>query len=64
MAIVHKGASLVPSKTELIASWMPQQRWYHGKGHDPVLRDVLPPAPDGTNADWSQYCEAFAPLPA
>jgi maltokinase len=40
MAIVHKGASLVPSKTELVASWMPQQRWYHGKGHDPVLRRV------------------------
>ena len=40
MAIVHKGASLVPAKTELVESWMPQQRWYHGKGHDPVLRRV------------------------
>jgi 1,4-alpha-glucan branching enzyme len=40
MAIVHKGASLVPAKTELVAGWMPHQRWYHGKGHDPVLRRV------------------------
>ena len=40
MAIVHKGASLVPSKTELVTGWMPHQRWYHGKGHEPVLRRV------------------------
>ncbi|MCU1536697.1 MAG: aminoglycoside phosphotransferase [Humibacillus sp.] len=40
MAIVHKGASLEPSKTDLVAGWMPHQRWYHGKGHDPVLRRV------------------------
>lgn len=35
-----------------------------GSKGDPTLKDVLPPAPDGTNADWSAYCEAFAPLPA
>ena len=40
------------------------ERRLAGSKGDPVLRDVLPPAPDGTNADWSQYCEAFAPLPA
>ncbi|MEP6629987.1 MAG: hypothetical protein ABJA89_05920, partial [Lapillicoccus sp.] len=40
------------------------ERKLAGSKGDPVLRDVLPPAPDGTNADWSQYCEAFAPLPA
>ncbi|MBC9821607.1 aminoglycoside phosphotransferase [Terrabacter sp. MAHUQ-38] len=40
MAIVHKGASLVPTKTELVTEWMPQQRWYHGKGHVPRLRRV------------------------
>ena len=36
MATIHKGASLVPTKTEIVAGWMPRQRWYHGKGHDPV----------------------------
>ena len=40
MAIVHKGASLVPTKTELVTEWMPRQRWYHGKGHVPQLRRV------------------------
>jgi maltokinase len=40
MAIVHKGASIVPTKTELVGGWMPHQRWYHGKGHDPELRRV------------------------
>jgi 1,4-alpha-glucan branching enzyme len=40
MAIVHKGASIVPTKTEMVGAWMPHQRWYHGKGHDPVLRRV------------------------
>lgn len=34
-----------------------------GSRGDPTLRDVMPPEPDGTNADWSAYCEAFAPLP-
>jgi 1,4-alpha-glucan branching enzyme len=37
MAIVHKGASLVPSKLELLTAWMPEQRWYTGKGHVPEL---------------------------
>ena len=36
MAIVHKGASIVPTKTELVTEWMPHQRWYHGKGHVPA----------------------------
>lgn len=40
MAIVHKGATIVPNKTEMVTGWMPQQRWYHGKGHVPELRRV------------------------
>jgi 1,4-alpha-glucan branching enzyme len=40
MAIVHKGATLVPTKTELVTEWMPRQRWYHGKGHVPRLHRV------------------------
>ncbi len=40
MAIVHKGASIVPTKTEMVTDWMPHQRWYHGKGHVPQLRRV------------------------
>ena len=39
------------------------ERQLAGSKGDPVLAQVLPPAPDGTNADWSAYCEAFAPLP-
>ncbi|GAA6524656.1 aminoglycoside phosphotransferase [Intrasporangium sp. DVR] len=40
MAIVHKGASIVPSKLELLTRWMPQQRWYAGKGQVPQLERV------------------------
>ncbi|NUR81265.1 MAG: aminoglycoside phosphotransferase [Dermatophilaceae bacterium] len=40
MAIVHKGATIVPTKTEMVTEWMPHQRWYHGKGHVPRLRRV------------------------
>ncbi|MER7071384.1 aminoglycoside phosphotransferase [Terrabacter sp. NPDC000476] len=40
MATIHRGASIVPSKTEIVTAWMPEQRWYHGKGHVPQLRRV------------------------
>ena len=40
MAIIHKGASLVPGKLELLTRWMPQQRWYAGKGQVPRLERV------------------------
>lgn len=40
------------------------ERKLAGSKGDPVLAQVLPHAPDGSNADWSAYCEAFAPVPA
>jgi 1,4-alpha-glucan branching enzyme len=40
MAVVHKGATIAPTKTEMVTAWMPRQRWYHGKGHVPQLRRV------------------------
>ncbi|HET6666851.1 MAG TPA: aminoglycoside phosphotransferase, partial [Intrasporangium sp.] len=40
MAIVHKGASIVPSKLELLTGWMPDQRWYAAKGRAPQLERV------------------------
>ena len=36
MAIVHKGASIVPSKLELLTGWMPGQRWYARQGPGPA----------------------------
>ncbi len=38
------------------------ERQLAGSKGDPVLADVLPPGPDGTNPDWSAYCAAFAPV--
>ena len=40
MAEIHPGASIVPSKLDLLAAWMPAQRWYTAKGHTPALRRV------------------------
>ncbi len=40
MAVVHKGATITPTKVEMVTAWMPRQRWYHGKGHVPQLRRV------------------------
>ncbi len=37
------------------------ERQLAGSKGDPVLADLMPPAADGTNTDWSLYCEAFAP---
>ncbi|GAB3486768.1 1,4-alpha-glucan branching protein GlgB [Flexivirga lutea] len=37
MAILHAGASLVPSKLELLSAWIGERRWYVGKGSDPQL---------------------------
>lgn len=38
MAEIHKGASITPTKLELLAAWMGSQRWYAGKGTSPSPR--------------------------
>ncbi|MFJ3709806.1 1,4-alpha-glucan branching protein [Streptomyces sp. NBC_01387] len=36
MAVVHR-TTLTPTKLELLASWLPEQSWYRGSGHQPEL---------------------------
>lgn len=38
MAEIHKGASITPTKLELIEAWMGKQRWYAAKGTSPSVR--------------------------
>ncbi|WP_030527835.1 maltokinase N-terminal cap-like domain-containing protein [Phycicoccus jejuensis] len=38
MAEIHTGASLTPSKQELVEEWMGAQRWYAAKGRRPTVR--------------------------
>ncbi|MCA0337422.1 MAG: aminoglycoside phosphotransferase [Actinobacteria bacterium] len=38
MAEIHTGATITPSKVELLTSWMGHQRWYAAKGATPQLR--------------------------
>ncbi|KGN42597.1 maltokinase N-terminal cap-like domain-containing protein [Knoellia aerolata] len=38
MAELHKGATLTPTKPELVQAWMASQRWYAGKGTSPSVR--------------------------
>src|SRR6478609_1972997 len=38
VAEIHTGASLSPSKLELVQGWMGAQRWYAAKGQQPKLR--------------------------
>ncbi|WP_446664476.1 1,4-alpha-glucan branching protein GlgB [Flexivirga sp. B27] len=40
MAIIHAGASLTPTKLELLHAWIGDRRWYAGKGTDPALTNV------------------------
>jgi predicted trehalose synthase len=39
MAEIHR-TTLVPGKLDLLATWLPAQRWYAGKGQAPVLRPL------------------------
>ncbi|MFN8097861.1 MAG: phosphotransferase [Dermatophilaceae bacterium] len=41
MATLHVGASLVPSKIDLVAGWIGTQRWYAAKGRTPQLRRLF-----------------------
>ena len=47
MAELHKGASIMPTKLELVQAWMASQRWYAGKGTSPgdAPRVVAPRRP-------------------
>ncbi len=38
------------------------ERKLAGSKGDPTMYQVMPPDGDGTNADWSSYCDAFAPV--
>src|SRR5690349_3259720 len=38
VAEIHTGASLRPTKIELVQAWMGEQRWYAAKGQRPRLR--------------------------
>ncbi|QQS01188.1 MAG: 1,4-alpha-glucan branching protein GlgB [Austwickia sp.] len=40
MAEIHHGATITPSKLDLVTAWMPAQRWYTAKGRTPKLRRV------------------------
>ena len=40
MAEVHSGATLTPTKLELLPEWMARQRWYAAKGRVPRLRKL------------------------
>ncbi|HEY2521781.1 MAG TPA: 1,4-alpha-glucan branching protein [Streptosporangiaceae bacterium] len=37
MAVIHRGASLNPTKLELLAAWLPTQPWYRDSGRAPDL---------------------------
>lgn len=40
------------------------ERKLAGSKGDPTMYQVMPPDADGMNADWAEYCGAFAPVPA
>ena len=40
------------------------ERKLAGSKGDPTMYQVMPPDGTGMNADWAEYCGAFAPVPA
>ena len=40
------------------------ERRLAGSKGDPTMFQVMPPDGGGMNADWAEYCNAFAPVPA
>ena len=42
MAKLHSGATLTPSKVELLPSWVAKQRWYAAKDRLPDLDRIKP----------------------
>ena len=40
MAEIHSGATVTPTKLELLPEWMSRQRWYTAKGRIPHLRKL------------------------
>jgi hypothetical protein len=38
MATIHSGTTMVPTKLELLAEWLPRQPWYRSTGRPPQLR--------------------------
>ena len=40
------------------------ERKLAGSKGDPTLFDVMPPDAGRPEADWTEYCGAFAPVPA
>ncbi|HEY0519145.1 MAG TPA: hypothetical protein VGC84_06595 [Ilumatobacteraceae bacterium] len=39
------------------------ERKLAGSKGDPTMYQIMPPDAGGMNADWAEYCDAFAPLP-
>src|SRR5215218_2901068 len=37
MATIRTGTTMVPTKLELLADWLPRQPWYRDTGRPPVL---------------------------
>src|SRR5262249_5550378 len=40
------------------------RRQLAGSKGDPTMYEIMPPDGTGMNADWAEYCGAFAPVPA
>lgn len=38
MAVIHNTTTLTPTKLDLLATWLPEQPWYAGKGQPELAR--------------------------